>query len=121
MIDGDDDVRLHYRDDLQLIIDVDDGLVGPAETYYSNDDNINDFGVLKVGRHERFVDDQVNPYPLISVDKLEPQNLIISRKRKCGSFGGSAKLFGGLANLRYQFAGLRLTKVMIKHPRSGAG
>ena len=31
MIDGDDDVRLHHRDDLQLIIDIDDGSARSAE------------------------------------------------------------------------------------------
>ena len=54
MIDGDDDVRLHYRDDYNRLRNSDRPVFGPAEALYMISDEFDFTGVLKVStsRHE---------------------------------------------------------------------
>ena len=61
MIDGDDDVRLHYRDECNRLRDPDRPEFGPAEAHYMTSVEFDFTGVLKVNtsRHERHVDDLI--------------------------------------------------------------
>ena len=59
MIDGDDDVRLHYRSDYNRMRNPTDPRHDSAEVHYMTCEEYDSPGVLKVGtsRHERFIDD----------------------------------------------------------------
>ena len=59
MIDGDDDVRLHCRNDNNRLRYPDGPEFGPAEIHYMIGEEYDFPGVLKVNssRHERYVDD----------------------------------------------------------------
>jgi hypothetical protein len=54
MIDGDDDVRLHYRHDLP---DPDSQPSEAADAHFASGAEYNFAGILKPSRHERHVDD----------------------------------------------------------------
>ena len=49
MIDGDDDVRLHYRNDYDRLRNLDDPESDPAEVHYMTCMEYGSPGVLKVG------------------------------------------------------------------------
>ena len=57
MIDGDDDVRLHFRGDYNDLADPDAQSSEGAEVHFMNGAEDNFAGVFKPGRHERCVDD----------------------------------------------------------------
>ena len=62
LIDGDDDVRLHYRHDLAV---PDSLLSEAAEVHFASGAEYEFAGVLKPSRHERYVDDITDqPLPL---------------------------------------------------------
>ena len=59
MIDGDDNVRLHYRNDYSRLRNPDEPESDPAEVHYMTCKEHDPPGILKArtNRHERYVDD----------------------------------------------------------------